>query len=180
MELDNYLSPEIKNSAPTETAANTDHRNHEGSQRLVGVETASSSRTYPQRLRTWWSNNICPTVIHSWDEDSAQSHNPRDYLALERTYLAHIRTANALILFGVALVQLFRLRQVDSKAGLALGAVCAAGGMIIVFAAGRRYFLQQKKLTRRKAVAGGLEAWIGGLVILGIVAAVFVLVLAEA
>lgn len=46
---------------------------------------------------------------------------------MERTYLALVRTASALVLFGVVLVQLFRLKDVDSRAGLALGPASAGG-----------------------------------------------------
>ena len=54
-----------------------------------------------------------------------------------------MRTAVALVSFGIALVQLFRLKDVDSKAGIALGAASAGGGIVIVFVGAWRFFGQQ-------------------------------------
>ncbi|KAI4152130.1 MAG: hypothetical protein L6R39_001881 [Caloplaca ligustica] len=125
-----------------------------------------------RRNLTWWSNNVCPAVSLIPGGEHSHSNDARDYLALERTFLAHVRTANTLVSFGVALVQLFRLKNVDGKAGIILGAITAGGGAVIVLAGGRRYFLQQKKLRAGRAVAGGATAWVDGLVVLTIVAAV--------
>ncbi|KAL8680986.1 MAG: hypothetical protein Q9186_002886 [Xanthomendoza sp. 1 TL-2023] len=180
IELDDYAPAGTSASTRVETIPTPDRRKNGHPSPLVGDATARSSRIKFHQLRAWWANNICLSVIHSWEGNNAHSHNPRDYLALERTFLAHVRTASALVSFGVALLQLYRLKQVDSRAGLALGAVCACGGIIIVFTGGWRYFLLQKRLAGRKAVAGGPGAWVGGLFILGVISAVLIVVLAEA
>ncbi|KAL8815955.1 MAG: hypothetical protein Q9223_004959, partial [Gallowayella weberi] len=163
---------ELNNYAPVSIPTSHPPKNDRPSP-VVDTETArGSSRIKFHQLRTWWSNNICLSVIHSREGNSAHSHDPRDYLALERTYLAHVRTASALVTFGVALLQLYRLKQVDSRAGLTLGAVCAGGGILITLTGGWRYFLLQKQLARGKAVAGGPGGWVGGLIILGVIGAV--------
>ncbi|KAL8969041.1 MAG: hypothetical protein Q9197_004558 [Variospora fuerteventurae] len=83
-------------------------------------QQAETSRrpTYRSLLQTWWADNIQPTITHGTNGSPGHRHDPRDYLALERTYLGHLRTANALILFGVVLVQLFRLQNAESTAGV--------------------------------------------------------------
>ena len=131
------------------------------------------------KVQKWWSNNISLRLPHSWNEDPTRIHDPRDYLALERNFLAHVRTASALALFGVAVFQLYRLGSENSKAGRALGATCAAGGMIMVSAGAYRYFLLQSRLRHGKAAAGGPGAWVGWTVIMGVIGASFVVVLAE-
>ncbi|KAL8925976.1 MAG: hypothetical protein Q9172_001979 [Xanthocarpia lactea] len=168
IELDHYTS--ASGARRSVTAAITSISSHHGPRPIVAPRRAAVGRANFQK---WWSDNITLSLTHSCNEDPTRNHDPRNYLALERTYLAHVRTASALVLFGVALVQLFRLRYVDSKAGLALGATCAGGG-IIVLAGAYRYFLLQTKLRRGKAAAGGPGSWIGWTVILGAVGAVFV------
>lgn len=101
------------------------------------------------------------------------------YLALERNFLTHIRTANALVLFGVFLFQLFRLERLDSTAGLALSATCAGGAMTIVLAGAYRYFLMLSRMKHGKATTGGPALWIAWTVNMGVVSAVFVVVLAQ-
>lgn len=150
-------------------------------QRLGSFDRAEPSPPVNRRtLRSWWSNNVCPTITHNSDEHHPHNNDPRDYLALERTYLAHIRTASALVSFGVALVQLFRLKNVESQAGIILAAATAGGGVVMVLTGGRRYFLQQKLLLHGRTLAGGAAAWIDGILVLGIVAAVLLVVLAGA
>lgn len=144
-------------------------------------QTEPSRRsTYRSLLQTWWANNIQPTITHGTNGSPGHYHDPRDYLALERTYLGRLRTANALILFGVVLVQLFRLKNAESTAGVVLGVITAGGGIVIVLAGGRRYFLVQKKLIEGRMVAGGTSIWIDGTIILGIILAVLVVILVGA
>ncbi|KAL8715231.1 MAG: hypothetical protein Q9220_001189 [cf. Caloplaca sp. 1 TL-2023] len=133
-----------------------------------------------RKLQTWWSSHVALIVVHSADgNNDAQNNDPRDYLALERTYLAHVRTANALALFGVTLLQLFRLHNVDPKAGLALGALSSGSSIFIIVSSCRRYFLQQKKLTIGKAVGAGPDVWLYSTLIFIIIAAAFIIVLVK-
>ncbi|KAE8336440.1 hypothetical protein BDV24DRAFT_155176 [Aspergillus arachidicola] len=81
------------------------------------------------RLRKWWLTNIRPEV-------AAEDGDPRDFLALERTFLAYVRTANALASFAIVAAQLFILHHDSVVAGKLMGAM--------------RYFQQQRSLRRRK------------------------------
>ncbi|KAL8688291.1 MAG: hypothetical protein Q9218_005763 [Villophora microphyllina] len=148
------------------------------------AEQISDGREDPSRppgffpLRNWWSHNVCPTVSHDPQRGpSLSNRDARDYLALERTYLAHIRTANAVASFGVVLFQLFRLKNVNTRAGLALGAVTACGATIMVLAAGYRFFFQQRNLLRGRVVIGGPRDWLDWAIVVSVVVAVLVVVL---
>ncbi|QRD86523.1 hypothetical protein F9C07_2105332 [Aspergillus flavus] len=81
------------------------------------------------RLRKWWLTKIRPEV-------AAEDGDPRDFLALERTFLAYVRTANALASFAIVAAQLFILHHDSVMAGKLMGAM--------------RYFKQQRSLQRRK------------------------------
>ncbi|KAI4180369.1 MAG: hypothetical protein LQ346_007008 [Caloplaca aetnensis] len=130
-------------------------------------------------LHTWWSANIAITINHDPDGGHSNNNDFRDYLALERTYMAHVRTGMALASFGVVLLQLFRLREMNPRAGVALGAVCAGGGAIIVLLGARHYFVLQKKLIRGKTATGGSIIWMDAMIILAILTAVLAVILAN-
>ncbi len=85
----------------------------------------------------------------------------------------------ALVLFGVMVTQLFVLKKVDRAPGVALGSVCAAGGIVVALVGGVRYFGQQKLLVRGKTVAAGwdLMALLG--VLGSVLLAVWVVVLVQ-
>lgn len=143
-----------------------------------------------KRLAAWWSKNISLTINHSQVDPESHDRDPlvhdhaldihtndfRDYLALERTYLSHLRTAIALSGFGVVIVQLFVLRGLDPAVGRVLGSVCACGSMAFMLVGGYRYFQQQKKLTQGKFITGGLGLWIDGVILLSILISIFLLV----
>ena len=74
----------------------------------------------------WWSRHISLVVAHT--SDSPTGGDPRDYLSLERTFLAYIRTASALVSVGVITTQLFVLKKVNPRTGSVLGAIISAGG----------------------------------------------------
>ena len=107
------------------------------------------------RLRTWWSYTIRPTL----SPDNPGHGDPRDYLALERTFLGWFRTSLALITLGVVVTQLFVLKDVDPKRGKILGAVMACGGIWVVLLGCVRYFRQQRLLIQGTALAGGWHHW---------------------
>jgi uncharacterized membrane protein YidH (DUF202 family) len=79
----------------------------------------------------------------------------------------------ALVLFGVMVTQLFVLKGVDLARGVALGSVCAAGGIIVVVIGAVRYFWQQKLLVQGKTVAAGWDL----MALLGVLGSVLLAVL---
>ncbi|KAL8921043.1 MAG: hypothetical protein Q9208_005934 [Pyrenodesmia sp. 3 TL-2023] len=182
---DSRLGVELEDLVPAEGGArgSTAHRDSTTpDQQTVGqLDQAEPPPPLVNRgaPHTWWSSNVAITVTH--DPDGGHTHNNdfRDYIALERTYLAHVRTGMILASFGVVLLQLFRLQNMNPRAGIALGSACAGGGAVIVLVGARRYFVLQKKLVAGRTVAGGSMIWIDSMIILGIVTAVLAVVLAN-
>ncbi|KAF8636186.1 hypothetical protein AX17_003674 [Amanita inopinata Kibby_2008] len=77
----------------------------------------------------------------------------RDHLALERTFLAYVRTSLAVSTAGVALVQLFAITRPTMEhqfKNLArpMGAVMVAYGLVILLMGMWRYFQVQRSLAR--------------------------------
>ena len=142
-------------------------------------------QTYPrpqiglvETVQAWWSNNIALSLDHLLEVQTTNS-DPRDYLALERTHLAYMRTSVALVSFGVVLVQLFILKGANRITGVCLGAICCGAGFLVILMGCMRYFVQQKALERGKATAGGWDTFAVGSMILAIVAATLVVVVVE-
>ena len=103
----------------------------------------------------WWSRHVSLVVAHT--SDSPTGGDPRDYLSLERTFLAYIRTASALVSVGVITTQLFVLKKVNPRTGSVLGAIISAGGVAVTLIGCSRYFKQQKYLTHGKAISAGWD-----------------------
>lgn len=85
--------------------------------------------------------------------------------ALERTYLAYIRTSLAFAFLGVLIAQLFRL-QAKSDSGPSLGfddlgiplaCSCYGAAILIAFMGAHRFWRQQNAMARGKVYAGGWE-----------------------
>ena len=108
---------------------------------------------YVGKLRRWWSLNISPTLEHS--SQGPPSSDPRDYLALERTFLAWFRTSVALVSLGVVITQLFVLRNLNPTIGKIFGALLAFGGICTSLVGCARYFRLQSLLIQGKSLTGG-------------------------
>ena len=112
--------------------------------------TNAINTSHIKRLQQWWSHNVRLNLEHG-----APRGDPRDYLALERTFLDWFRTSVALISFGVIITQLFILKDVNPKKGKVLGLFMACGGIIVILLGCVRYFEQQRLLAQGKALSGG-------------------------
>ncbi|KAI5120146.1 hypothetical protein M0805_003633 [Coniferiporia weirii] len=89
----------------------------------------------------------------------------RDHLAVERTFLAYVRTSLGLATMGVALVQLLALAPAEithrlQRTGKALGAVTEVLGLGVIIIAALRYFGMQKALIKGKYEPAGLMIWL--------------------
>lgn len=126
----------------------------------------------------WWARNISLVVEHT--SSGPRGGDPRDYLALERTFLSWIRTATALVSFGVVITQLFVFKKVDVRKGSVLGAFSSAGGILIVLIGCVRYFKQQKHLTLGNATSAGWEIMALLIILAAILLVVLVVVLVQA
>ena len=108
-----------------------------------------------RRISSWWHEHVHLSVDHQ---------ACRDHFANERTYLAHLRTANAFANFGVLLAALFRIKKPTdphpfSLYGISIPlAVVSLVIAIIAACIGMHRFLQyQKLMALTKASTGGWD-----------------------
>lgn len=125
----------------------------------------------------WWSRHISLVVLHT--SDAPTGGDPRDYLSLERTFLAYIRTASALVSLGVIVTQLFILNKLNTRTGSIFGAIISAGGVVVTLIGCSRYFKQQKYLTCGKAISAGWDIVVLWLIIFAISISIFVVLLVQ-
>jgi uncharacterized membrane protein YidH (DUF202 family) len=115
-----------------------------------------TSRSKMQSVIHWWLHNI--DVKLSYDlAGSSTKDDPRDHLALERTFLAYIRTSNAFVLLGVVIVQLFILADANRTTGIVLAVFVLAIAIMVVMLACARFFYQQNLLLRGRTTASGWD-----------------------
>lgn len=98
----------------------------------------------------------------------------RDYFALERTFLAYIRTSIAFSMQGVLIAQLFHLYSPESDrsgtrftyaaVGVPLSVTFQSCAIVVAILGAARFWRQQTAIARGKVFAGGWELnAIGGL-----------------
>lgn len=136
--------------------------------------TNAINTSHIKRLQEWWSQSVRLDL-----ERGAPGGDPRDYLALERTFLSWFRTSGALISFGVIITQLFILKDVDPKKGKILGAIMTCGGIIVLLLGCVRYFKQQRLLEQGKALSGGWHYQVLIISLLLILITLFVVVIVD-
>lgn len=145
-----------------------------GAQINIGDSATDVDTSSITRLRDWWSHNIRVNLEHG-----SPGADPRDYLALERTFLGWFRTSVTLISFGVVTTQLFILKDLDPKKGRILGVIMSCGGILVVLLGCVRYFRQQKLLTQGKALSGGWHHHILLTLLLLILITLFIFVIVD-
>ncbi|KAJ5989655.1 hypothetical protein N7481_004865 [Penicillium waksmanii] len=108
------------------------------------------------RLCRFWTHHVTLTV--------SQKSN-RDHFALERTFLAYIRTSVVIAMQGVLIAQLFRLQRSDQnqdrlrfyQVGIPLSVTCHCVAIIVALIGAYRFWRQQSAIARGKVHAGGWE-----------------------
>ncbi|KAL6229114.1 hypothetical protein BDW75DRAFT_235448 [Aspergillus navahoensis] len=107
------------------------------------------------RMQRFWTRHVVLTV--------AQKKN-RDYFALERTFLAYIRTSVVLAMQGVLIAQLFRLQSANSSNGLGyhevgvpLSVTCHCAAILTTVLGAHRFWKQQSAIALGTIYAGGWE-----------------------
>lgn len=87
------------------------------------------------------------------------------FAALERTFLAYIRTSLVITQQGVLIAQLFRLQAAEDLAdklgfhqvGIPLSVTCHAVAILVALVGAFRFWRQQNAIARDKIHAGGWE-----------------------
>ena len=156
----------------------TEHLQDERPSNLGLLQPRSTAGScYVGKLKAWWSRNISLSLEHN--NHGPLGGDPRDYLALERSFLAWQRTATTLVSLGVVITQLFILRNFNPAAGKILGAILALGGVSIALVGCSRYFRHQNLLVQGKTISGGWHV-LGLLALLGaILLSLFIITLCE-
>lgn len=123
-------------------------------QQIKDLLAGQSVLTRHWAIIQWWKHYIDPLLLFH-DELGHVIHDPRDFLALERTHLAYIRTSNVIALFGVVVAQLFVLNNADSVHGRWLATGIYILAIALTVASGvRTIWLQDKITTGRTATPG--------------------------
>lgn len=147
---------------------------HESTMVHASRRHAVTTSSYLGKLKHWWTRNISLVL-----EDGPNGGDPRDYFALERTYLGWFRTSVAITSFGIVITQLFILHNLDSIKGKVLGATLAFGGIVSSLLGCIRYFRQQSLLVQGKTLCGGWHTIIILVLLTVILLTFFVIVLVE-
>ncbi|KAL2870119.1 DUF202 domain-containing protein [Aspergillus lucknowensis] len=107
------------------------------------------------RLQRFWTRNVVLIV--------PQKKN-RDHFALERTFLAYIRTSVVLAMQGVLIAQLFRLQSPNRARGLGyhevgvpLSVTCHCAAILTALLGAHRFWKQQSAIALGTIYAGGWE-----------------------
>ncbi|OGM50933.1 hypothetical protein ABOM_000501 [Aspergillus bombycis] len=175
-EIETQLDHEFSCSSPSISS---------GEYRITTRRTASRSSQRTERSRAprkgllgkverFWTHNVVLTV--------PQKSN-RDHFALERTFLAYIRTSVVIAMQGVLIAQLFRLQQQPSpedrltyyEVAIPLSVTCHCIAAIVAVIGACRFWKQQNAVALGTVHAGGWELNCIGLLIALIILALFVL-----
>ncbi|KAJ5591400.1 hypothetical protein N7450_005372 [Penicillium hetheringtonii] len=122
----------------------------------ASVTSAHQGKHPWSRVCHFWTHNVTLTV--------PQKSN-RDHFALERTFLAYIRTSVVIAMQGVLIAQLFRLQRSQSQedrlkfydVGIPLSVTCHCVAVIVALIGAYRFWRQQSAVSLGKVYAGGWE-----------------------
>ncbi|KAL9134894.1 MAG: hypothetical protein Q9175_003916 [Cornicularia normoerica] len=168
IELEERITSQVEEER-TETSRSERAQNATTGSPMNGVNTGPF-----KRLQDWWSHSVRLNLEHG-----APGGDPRDYLALERTFLGWFRTSVALVSLGVVVTQLFILKDLDPKKGKIHGVIMSCGGIIVVLLGCVRYFKQQRLLTQGKVLSGGWHHQVLIMMLLLVLITLFVFVIVD-
>ncbi|PYI29197.1 hypothetical protein BP00DRAFT_427780 [Aspergillus indologenus CBS 114.80] len=125
------------------------------------------------RLERFWTRHVVLTV---------PQRSNRDHFALERTFLAYIRTSVMVAMQGVLIAQLFRLQHMASpdlalgfyEVGVPLSVTCYGAAIVIAALGAYRFWKQQNMVALGTVYAGGWELNLIGILIGLIILTTFV------
>ncbi|KAJ5683624.1 hypothetical protein N7462_006789, partial [Penicillium macrosclerotiorum] len=122
----------------------------------------------------FWTQHVTRTVAHKKN---------RDHFALERTFLAYIRTSVVVAMQGVVIAQLFRLQESGDRlkfyeAGIPLSVTCHCVAILVALIGAFRFWRQQNAIVLGNVHAGGWELNAVGLLLFAIVLVTLILSIA--
>ncbi|KJA23400.1 hypothetical protein HYPSUDRAFT_39886 [Hypholoma sublateritium FD-334 SS-4] len=127
-----------------------------------GVDPSKSSGS--QQVRPRFDGNARSTWVYNAGKPNDHHHESkningveltlvnigsvaRDHLALERTYLAYVRTSLGIASAGVALMQFLRLGADTRSFAAPIGALVLLAGLLVLCFGTRRFFIVQRTLV---------------------------------
>ncbi|KAJ5902574.1 hypothetical protein N7495_003102 [Penicillium taxi] len=116
------------------------------------------------KLCHFWTHHVTLTVPHK---------SNRDHFALERTFLAYVRTSLVIAMQGVLIAQLFRLQRSPTaedrlkfyQVGIPLAVSCYGIAIIVAIIGAYRFWRQQNAIALGKIYAGGWEINLVGILL---------------
>ncbi|KAJ5770623.1 uncharacterized protein N7511_002674 [Penicillium nucicola] len=122
----------------------------------VSAHGGEAGKSLWSQIKRFWGRHVILTV--------AQKSN-RDHFALERTFLAYIRTSTVIAMQGVLIAQLFRLQRPNTEVhrlsfhsvGIPLSVACHFVAVLVALIGAFRFWRQQNAISRGKVHAGGWE-----------------------
>ncbi|KAL2818077.1 hypothetical protein BJX63DRAFT_83277 [Aspergillus granulosus] len=159
LDPDNLELHEIETQHDDDSTGSISSGEYRITTRRTVSQTSQSSRQRREgvlgSLQRFWTKNVVLTV--------PQKKN-RDYFALERTFLAYIRTSVVLAMQGVLIAQLFRLQSAISAKGLGyhevgvpLSVTCHGAAIVTAILGALRFWKQQSAIALGTVYAGGWE-----------------------
>ncbi|KAL3478919.1 hypothetical protein BJX99DRAFT_93377 [Aspergillus californicus] len=178
LDPDNLELHEIETQHDDNSAGSLSSGEYRVTTRRRTVSRASQASRVPRdgvlgRIQRFWTRNVVLTV--------PQKKN-RDYFALERTFLAYIRTSVVLAMQGVLIAQLFRLQSAGTNNGLGyhevgvpLAVTCHGAAILTAVLGAVRFWKQQSAIALGMVYAGGWELNAIGLLTTSITVVTFIL-----
>ncbi|KAK4918058.1 hypothetical protein LTR66_016899 [Elasticomyces elasticus] len=102
-----------------------------------------------QLAKSWLNGGAFTHSINDFDD-------VRDYFALERTWLAYLRTGEAFVHFGIAMAQLFILRGTHPYLGRSIAVATNVLGMFISIMGAVRYSRQDAAFRENSSCKKGM------------------------
>ncbi|KAJ5916011.1 hypothetical protein N7504_000026 [Penicillium tannophilum] len=138
------------------------------------ISRVTTQRSHHDRTGLWsricrlWTHNVTLTVPRK---------SNRDHYALERTFLAYIRTSVVIAMQGVVIAQLFRLQRAPSdedrlrfyQVGIPLAVSCHGVAVLVALIGAFRFWRQQNAISLGKIHAGGWELNSVGILLFAII-----------
>ncbi|KAJ5924253.1 hypothetical protein N7466_008440 [Penicillium verhagenii] len=138
------------------------------------VSRVTTQRSHHNRTGLW--SRICRFWTHHVTLTVPRKSN-RDHYALERTFLAYIRTSVVIAMQGVVIAQLFRLQRAPTaedrlrfyQVGIPLAVSCHCVAVIVALIGAYRFWRQQSAISLGKVHAGGWELNSVGILLFAII-----------